>query len=57
MERRVFFLLPHVEIRGGNKTVLEIADRLTERGHAVHVLTDTGKPPHWMDVRSPIESR
>ncbi len=57
MERRVFFLLPHVEIRGGNKTVLEIADRLTERGHTVHVLTDTGRPPAWMDVRAPIESR
>ncbi len=55
--RRVFFLLPHVEIRGGNKTVLEVADRLMERGHAVHVLTDTGRRPDWLDVRAPIEPR
>ncbi|MBI4329587.1 MAG: glycosyltransferase family 4 protein [Chloroflexi bacterium] len=56
MERAptIFFVQPHADISGGNKTVFRIASYLAERGHSVRVLTEGGRLPGWIDLRAPI---
>ncbi|MDO8533110.1 MAG: glycosyltransferase family 4 protein [Dehalococcoidia bacterium] len=55
-QQRIFFVLPHANLRGGNKIVFEVADGLTDHGYSITILTPTGHPPAWMNVKTPFGS-
>ena len=52
MTFRIFYLIPHADITGGNKVVFEQADRLVSRGYPVFILTDKGEMPKWIDTKA-----
>ena len=54
MTFRVFYLIPHANITGGNKVVFEQADRLGSRGYQVYILTDEGETSKWIDTKAEV---
>ena len=47
---RIAFVEPHLKLFGGIRRVLELAHRLTLRGHSVTIYHPTGEPCDWMDA-------
>jgi len=45
---KIFFVEPHLEIYGGIRRIIELANRLTRRGHDVTIFHSDGSPCKWM---------
>ena len=53
---KISFVEPHLKIYGGIRRIIELANRLTERGHNVTIFHSDGKPCEWMKCKAKIES-
>jgi glycosyltransferase involved in cell wall biosynthesis len=51
---KISFIEPHLEIYGGIRRIIELSNRLTERGHEVTIFHSDGSPCQWMDCISKI---
>lgn len=45
---RISFIEPHLRVYGGIRRIIELANRLTERGHHVTIYHSDGSPCEWM---------
>ncbi len=45
---RIAFLEPHLKIFGGIRRIIELSNRLVERGHDVTIYHSDGQPCEWM---------
>jgi len=46
---KISFVEPHLKIYGGIRRIIELANRLTERGHDVTIFHSDGSPCQWME--------
>jgi hypothetical protein len=51
---RVAFVEPHLKLFGGIRRILELSNRLTDRGVEVTVFHPAGTPCEWMECRAPV---
>ena len=54
---KISFVEPHLRVYGGIRRILELANRLTERGHDVTVFHSDGSPCSWMRCIARVKSR
>lgn len=52
----ISFLLPHLQIYGGVRRFLELANHLTAAGHDASIYHSDGSPCLWMDISTPVYS-
>lgn len=45
---KISFIEPHLKIYGGIRRIIELSNRLTERGHNVTIFHSDGSPCEWM---------
>lgn len=53
---KISFVEPHLKIYGGIRLIIELANRLTERGHNVTIFHSDGSPCKWMECKAKIKS-
>lgn len=53
---KISFIEPHLKIYGGIRRVIELANRLTERGHDVTIFHSDGSPCKWFKYIAKIKS-
>ncbi|OQX54722.1 MAG: hypothetical protein B5M53_05585 [Candidatus Cloacimonas sp. 4484_209] len=53
---KISFVEPHLKIYGGIRRIIELANRLTERGHDVTIFHSDGSPCQWMKCIAKIKS-
>jgi len=53
---KISFVEPHLEISGGIRRIIELSNRLTERGHDVTIFHSDGNPCEWMKCIAKIKS-
>lgn len=53
---KISFVEPHLKIYGGIRRIIELANRLTERGHNVTIFHSDGSPCEWMKCTAKIKS-
>jgi len=53
---RISFVEPHLKIFGGIRRVVELANRLSLRGHVVTIFHSNGSPCEWMKCIAEIKS-
>jgi len=53
---KISFVEPHLELYGGIRRIIELANRLTERGHDVTIFHSDGSPCQWMKCIAKIKS-
>jgi len=53
---KISFIEPHLKIYGGIRRIVELANRLTERGHDVTVFHSDGSPCNWMACIAKVKS-
>lgn len=52
---KISFIEPHLQIYGGIRRILELANRLTQRGHDVTIYHSDGSPCEWMACNAKIK--
>jgi len=52
----ISFLSPHLELYGGIRRVIELSNRLVERGHNVTIFHSNGSPCKWMECKATTKS-
>ena len=52
---KISFIEPHLKIYGGIRRIIELANRLTERGHNVTIFHSDGSPCQWMKCIAKIK--
>jgi len=52
---RIAFIEPHLRVFGGIRRILELSNRLADRGHEVTIFHPAGTPCEWMDCRARTE--
>ena len=52
---KISFVEPHLKIYGGIRRIIELANRLTERGHDVTIFHSDGSPCNWMKCTAKIK--
>lgn len=53
---KISFIEPHLKLFGGIRRILELSNRLTERGHDVTIFHSDGSPCEWMECIAKIKS-
>lgn len=53
---KISFVEPHLKIYGGIRRVIELSNRLTERGHNVTIFHSDGSPCEWMKCIAKIKN-
>ncbi|MFC1576778.1 glycosyltransferase family 4 protein [Candidatus Omnitrophota bacterium] len=53
---KISFIEPHLKVYGGVRTVIELANRLIERGHDVTIFHSNGSPCRWLKCSAGIKS-
>jgi len=53
---KISFVEPHLKIYGGIRRIIELANRLTERGHEVTIFHSDGSPCEWMKCIAKVKS-
>jgi len=53
---KISFVEPHLKIFGGIRRVIELSNRLTERGYDVTIFHSDGSPCGWMKCKCKIKS-
>ena len=53
---KISFIEPHLKIYGGIRRIIELANRLTKRGHDVTIFHSDGSPCEWMKCVAKIKS-
>ncbi len=53
---KIRFIEPHLKIYGGVRRIIELANRLTKRGHDVTIFHSDGSPCQWMKCIAKIKS-
>jgi len=53
---KISFVEPHLKVYGGIRRIIELANRLTERGHDVTIFHSDGSPCEWMRCVAKIKS-
>ncbi len=53
---KISFIEPHLKIFGGIRRILELSNRLTEKGHDVTIFHSDGSPCKWMKCIAKIKS-
>lgn len=53
---KISFVEPHLKVYGGIRRIVELANRLTERGHDVTIFHSDGSPCQWMRCIAKIKS-
>ena len=53
---RISFVEPHLKLFGGIRRIIELASRLTDRGHDVTIFHSDGSPCEWMNCVAKIKS-
>ncbi len=53
---RIGFIEPHLLTFGGIRRIVDMANRLSDRGHDVTIYHSDGGPCEWLEVRSKIAS-
>jgi len=53
---KISFIEPHLKIYGGIRRIIELSNRLTERGHDVTIFHSDGKPCEWMKCIAKVKS-
>jgi glycosyltransferase involved in cell wall biosynthesis/ubiquinone/menaquinone biosynthesis C-methylase UbiE len=54
---KISFLTPHLKLYGGNRRIMEIANRLVEKGHDVTIFHSDGSRCDWMECKFKIKSQ
>jgi len=52
---KISFIQPHLKLYGGIRRIIELANRLTERGHDVTIFHSDGSPCEWMKCIAKIK--
>jgi len=52
---KISFVEPHLKIYGGIRRIIELANRLTKRGHDVTIFHSDGSPCQWMKCTAKIK--
>ena len=53
---KISFIEPHLKIYGGIRRIIELANRLTKRGHDVTIFHSDGSPCEWMKCVAKIKN-
>jgi len=53
---KISFVEPHLEVYGGIRRIIELANRLTERGHYVTIFHPDGTPCKWIKCIAKVKS-
>lgn len=53
---KISFIEPHLKVFGGIRRIIELSNRLTERGHDVTIFHSDGSPCEWMTCKAKIKS-
>ena len=53
---KISFIEPHLKIYGGIRRIIELSNRLMERGHDVTIFHSDGSPCEWMKCVAKIKS-
>jgi len=53
---KISFVEPHLELTGGIRRIIELSNRLTERGHDVTIFHSDGSDCRWMKCIAKIKS-
>jgi len=53
---KISFIEPHLKLYGGIRRIIELANRLTGRGHDVTIFHSDGSPCEWMECKCKIKS-
>ena len=51
---KIAFIEPHLKVFGGIRRIIEMANRLSDRGHAVTIYHSDGSPCTWLECRAAI---
>jgi len=51
---KIAFIEPHLKVFGGIRRIIEMANRLSDRGHAVTIYHSDGTPCTWLECRAAI---
>ena len=51
---KIGFIEPHLKVFGGIRRIVEMANRLTDRGHEVTIYHSDGSPCTWLECRASI---
>jgi len=54
---KISFLLPHLQLYGGIRRIIELSNRLVERGHEVTIFHSDGTPCSWMECKAEIKNQ
>jgi glycosyltransferase involved in cell wall biosynthesis len=52
---KIGFIEPHLKLFGGIRRIIELSNRLTERGHDVTIFHSDGSPCEWMECIAKIK--
>jgi hypothetical protein len=52
---KIAFIEPHLKVFGGIRRILELSNRLTQRGHDVTIYHSDGSPCTWMECRAELK--
>jgi glycosyltransferase involved in cell wall biosynthesis len=55
MKLKISFVEPHLKVYGGIRRIVELANRLTARGHDVTIFHSDGSPCQWMKCTAGIK--
>jgi len=53
---KISFVEPHLEVYGGIRRIMELANRLAEKGHNVTIFHSDGSPCKWMKCIAKVKS-
>jgi len=53
---KISFLTPHLEIRGGNRRIIELSNHLIKRGHQVVIFHSDGSSCKWLECKAKTRS-
>jgi len=51
---KISFIEPHLQVYGGIRRIIELANRLSDRGHDVTIFHSDGSPCTWLECRAAI---
>ena len=51
---KISFIDPHLQVFGGARRIIEMANRLSDRGHDVTIFHSDGSPCTWLECRAAI---
>jgi hypothetical protein len=53
---KISFIEPHLKVYGGIRRIIELANRLTKRGHDVTIFHSDGSPCGWIKCVAKVKS-